>query len=66
MHHKCAIIDKHILMNGSFNWTRQATNRNIENVLITDKPKLVMPFLEEFNKLWDKFDPRLQNQNRRI
>lgn len=34
MHHKLAIIDGHILIIGSFNWTVKAT-RNNENLIVT-------------------------------
>lgn len=55
MHHKFAIIDKRILVNGSFNWTRSATDYNQENILVTDEPKLVGAYLAEFEHLWQEF-----------
>ncbi len=55
MHHKFAIIDGEILINGSFNWTRSASRANQENLIITDQKKLVEPFQREFQKLWEKF-----------
>ncbi len=55
MHHKFAVIDKKILVNGSFNWTRSATDYNQENILVTDEPKLVSAYLEEFESLWLEF-----------
>lgn len=55
MHHKFAIIDKKILVNGSFNWTRSATDYNQENILVTDEPKLVSAYLIEFESLWQEF-----------
>jgi cardiolipin hydrolase len=33
MHHKFAIIDKIVLLTGSFNWTAQAVNGNQENLI---------------------------------
>ena len=41
MHHKFAVIDGRIVLNGSFNWTRQAVLYNQENVVISDNPVLV-------------------------
>lgn len=41
MHHKFAIVDGRLLINGSFNWTRQAVLYNQENCIITDNPQLV-------------------------
>jgi mitochondrial cardiolipin hydrolase len=55
MHHKFAVIDKKILVNGSFNWTRSATDYNQENILVTDEPKLVTAYLHEFEDLWKQF-----------
>lgn len=55
MHHKFAIVDKTILVNGSFNWTRSATVYNQENILVTNEPKLVAAYLGEFDSLWDEF-----------
>jgi len=55
MHHKFAVIDKNILVNGSFNWTRSATDYNQENILVTDEIKLVSAYLEEFEGLWKEF-----------
>jgi len=55
MHHKFAVVDKHILVNGSFNWTRSATDYNQENILVTNEPKLVAAYLGEFDSLWDEF-----------
>lgn len=55
MHHKFALIDKKILVNGSFNWTRSATDYNQENILVTDEPKLVSAYLNEFEDIWKQF-----------
>ena len=52
MHHKFALIDDKYLVNGSFNWTRQAVTGNNENVLITSDCNIVNAFKMEFNKLW--------------
>jgi phosphatidylserine/phosphatidylglycerophosphate/cardiolipin synthase-like enzyme len=41
MHHKFAIVDARLLINGSFNWTRQAVLYNQENCVITDNLQLV-------------------------
>ena len=35
MHHKFAIFDETLLLTGSFNWTRGATERNNENFVVT-------------------------------
>ena len=56
MHHKFALIDGEILINGSFNWTRAAVITNRENVVITrHAPALVQSFREEFNSMWTQY-----------
>ncbi len=55
MHHKFAIFDDRILVNGSFNWTRSASRANEENLLRTDDPAAVTPFVERFETLWRRF-----------
>ncbi|XP_059485641.1 uncharacterized protein LOC132202638 isoform X2 [Neocloeon triangulifer] len=55
MHNKFAIIDKKIIMTGSFNWTLQGSNGNYENVVILSKKKLVQKYCEQFEQLWEDF-----------
>lgn len=57
MHHKFVLIDNKLLINGSFNWTRNAITGNQENVVVTDYPQLVQAFQAEFEKLWIQFAP---------
>lgn len=58
MHHKFAIIDQNSLINGSFNWTAQATKGNQEDAVIYGShPRLAGKFVEEFEKLWEDFEP---------
>jgi len=52
MHHKFAIFDGRILLNGSYNWTRSASMKNHENFVVTDEVSLVKDFQNEFDKLW--------------
>uniref|UniRef100_T1JLA2 Mitochondrial cardiolipin hydrolase n=1 Tax=Strigamia maritima TaxID=126957 RepID=T1JLA2_STRMM len=58
MHHKFAVVDGKILINGSLNWTRQAVVGNRENVLVTNNANVVGQYLEEFEKLWRLYDPK--------
>jgi cardiolipin hydrolase len=53
MHHKFAIFDRTRLLTGSFNWTRSASHRNHENLLITSDKRLVAAYGEEFERLWN-------------
>ena len=58
MHHKFAVVDGELLMSGSLNWTTQGLCGNQENVIVTSEPKLVWPFLNQFELLWDKYNPQ--------
>lgn len=55
MHHKFAIFDGTWLLNGSFNWTRGASESNEENLVVTTDARLVKRFADEFERLWAKF-----------
>lgn len=55
MHHKFALFDRRLLVTGSYNWTRGASEGNYENIMVTDHPRLVAPFGEEFDRLWQLF-----------
>ena len=55
MHHKFALVDGCVLANGSFNWTRSATEKNDENLVVTDDANLVRVFGLQFEKLWQQF-----------
>ncbi|XP_050032863.1 uncharacterized protein zuc [Dermacentor andersoni] len=58
MHHKFALVDREVLISGSFNWTRQAITGNHENLLMTSEPDLVDAYTQEFERLWELFKPR--------
>lgn len=55
MHHKFALFDHRLLLNGSYNWTRSAADRNEENFLITGEPQFIEDFARMFEKLWEEF-----------
>ncbi|KAG9329428.1 hypothetical protein JZ751_005318 [Albula glossodonta] len=57
MHHKFAVVDSRLLITGSLNWTLTAIQSNKENILVTEEPDLVFPFVREFQQLWDSNDP---------
>eukprot|EP01084_Bolivina_argentea_P091419 164578_1 len=52
MHHKYCIIDNKIIMTGSFNWTRHASDKNYENILITTNKELVNQYKNYFKQMW--------------
>lgn len=39
-----AVLDKKLIITGSFNWTRQASQENRENVLFITDPDLVKAY----------------------
>lgn len=57
MHHKFAIVDGRTLITGSLNWTTQAIQNNRENVLVLEDAEYVKPFLEEFERIWEEYNP---------
>lgn len=58
MHNKFCIIDNHVLINGSYNWTYYAESKNRENVLIiNDETDVVKAFETEFLLLVELVKP---------
>lgn len=55
MHHKFSVIDGKTLINGSFNWTRSATDHNHENIVIHTDVQLIKEFQQRFEQLWKQF-----------
>ena len=52
MHNKFCLIDNKVLINGSYNWTYYAEEKNRENVLIIDNENVVTDsFFNEFQRL---------------
>ena len=52
MHHKFAVFDNKIMINGSFNWTRSASKNNNEDIVVNSNPDLIKSFSKRFEKLW--------------
>jgi phosphatidylserine/phosphatidylglycerophosphate/cardiolipin synthase-like enzyme len=57
MHHKFALFDRRWLLNGSYNWTRSAAERNEENIVLCNDTSLLRQFQTMFDRLWDGLDP---------
>lgn len=52
MHNKFCVIDEKILINGSYNWTYYAEDKNRENILIIEnEDDVIKSFVDEFNRL---------------
>lgn len=58
MHDKLAIIDRHIVITGSFNWTETANTSNDENLLIIDPQALGAVYEPEFQAVWSAASER--------
>ncbi|KZC11861.1 PREDICTED: mitochondrial cardiolipin hydrolase [Dufourea novaeangliae] len=63
MHHKFVIVDNEIVITGSVNWTMSAFFGNFENILVTNQPSIVLPFVEEFDKLWKLLEYPIESES---
>jgi len=52
MHHKVFIIDKKIVVTGSYNPTKSGTDKNDENILVIHDTEIAQKFLEEFIQVY--------------
>jgi phosphatidylserine/phosphatidylglycerophosphate/cardiolipin synthase-like enzyme len=52
MHHKVIIIDNFRVITGSYNFSKNASIRNDENILIIDNPDVAQHYIKEFNRLY--------------
>ncbi|KAG0168575.1 hypothetical protein DFQ30_004585 [Apophysomyces sp. BC1015] len=55
MHNKFAVVDRKLVITGSFNWSIGARFKNRENIIITNIPSVVKAYYNEFERLWDFF-----------
>ena len=56
MHHKFVLLDELTVVTGSYNWNFASEEQNYENLLILRDPRLVAPYREEFDFLWETAD----------
>lgn len=54
LHHKVIIIDRQIVVLGSYNFSRNAEDSNNENVLIVHNAELAAQYLEEWERVWER------------
>jgi phosphatidylserine/phosphatidylglycerophosphate/cardiolipin synthase-like enzyme len=52
MHHKALIIDRRIVVVGSYNFTASAEKYNDENLLVIRDPEIAAQFLQEFRRVF--------------
>lgn len=51
MHHKFCLIDNKISINGSYNYSYNASNNNVENIHVSDDPSIYSQLYSEFERL---------------
>ena len=55
MHNKFCVIDREVVISGSYNWTNKARKDNYENITITTgDPFFAAQFIEEFQRITEK------------
>lgn len=54
MHHKVILIDRAIVVTGSYNFSRSAEEQNDENVLILHAAPIAAEYLIEFERVFDR------------
>ena len=52
LHHKFAVLDRDIVLAGSYNWTIDSEERNFDHMLVLRDPDLVLAYQQEFERLW--------------
>jgi phosphatidylserine/phosphatidylglycerophosphate/cardiolipin synthase-like enzyme len=57
MHDKITIIDGHIVITGSFNYTADSNYNNDENLLVLDSQALAAAYEQEFQVVWNASAP---------
>ncbi|MBU2611802.1 MAG: DUF1669 domain-containing protein [Chloroflexi bacterium] len=57
MHHKLFIIDRNIVITGSYNFSASAEERNDENVVIIFSPDFAAQYLAEFQRVYAQAQP---------
>ena len=55
MHNKYTVIDRTIVMTGSYNWTNKASTANQENVVVLENKPLANKFAEHFDRIWNDY-----------
>ena len=65
LHSKSMIIDDKYVITGSMNFSNSGENKNDENVLIIENPKLAKEYKEFFTYLWSKIPDIYLTQNAR-
>ena len=59
MHHKFCLIDNRISINGSYNYSYNASNNNVENIQVSDDPNTYRQLFAEFERLKYNIDHQI-------
>lgn len=59
MHHKFCLFDNKISINGSFNFSYNASRNNVENIVVSDDVSLYAQFFTEFEQLRYNIDQQI-------
>jgi phosphatidylserine/phosphatidylglycerophosphate/cardiolipin synthase-like enzyme len=62
MHHKVIIIDKAIVITGSFNFTKAADKSNDDNVIIIHSPAIAKLYEQEYQRIKAAANPPLESE----
>lgn len=57
MHHKVMIIDKQIVVTGSYNFSFSAETKNDENLIVIYDPEIAGQFVQEFQRIYAMAKP---------
>jgi phosphatidylserine/phosphatidylglycerophosphate/cardiolipin synthase-like enzyme len=57
MHHKFMVIDGHVVVTGSYNWSSAAEDRNDENIVVIFDRDVAQRFVQEFERVWQTASP---------
>jgi len=57
MHHKFAIVDSQLLVTGSYNWTLESEQENLENLIVLRDRETIELYAQEFESLWTEAAP---------
>ncbi|OXA85485.1 phospholipase D-like domain-containing protein [Flavobacterium hercynium] len=63
MNHKFCLIDNKISINGSYNYSINASNNNVENIQVSDDIAIYSQFLLEFERLSYNIDHNIADHN---
>ena len=57
LHDKVAIIDQHIIITGSFNWSQAANQENRENLVVIEGQAWAHDYEQQFQQIWNASTP---------